>query len=150
MYQSLQNLEAVQQVAREAIPLHLMVSSPPPSARRRRSAALTVLAITAAVIATFLCGCGGTASGPSSAPTSGTDAIVAPNASSDQVSQPADGSSSNSGNAPDTGSGSDASPGGLTPQDTYDICAGGAVCDPSSSGPPYVDGGGLALPDGGS
>ncbi len=150
MYHSLQNLEAVEEVARQAIPLPAIAASPATSACRRRSVGLAVLAVVAAAIATLLCGCGGTVTGPKSPPAGPTDAIVAPDGSSDQATQPAEESSSNPVIAPDPGSSSDPSPAGLSPQDMNEICAGGAVCDPSSSGPPYVDGGGLALPDGGS
>lgn len=147
MYQSLQQLELAERVARDAMPRHAIGSSPRVHARPGRTAIATAIAIAAAVIATLLSGCGGTAPGSDSSPAGIGDTIAAPAAPSDPATAPADDSSSG---AADSSSSSDSSPNGLSPQDMNEICAGGAVCDPSSSGPPYIDGGGLALPDGGS
>jgi hypothetical protein len=110
---------------------------------RRRTVIVTVIVM--ATVGVLLSGCA--ADSNSSSAGSGAT-LVAPDTSGDQVTVPSD-SSSDPSVSSDNGSGDDSSPGGLTPGDMNDICAGGAVCDPSSTGPPYVPGGGLALPDGG-
>ena len=146
MYHSFQQLRLAERPSREDV-MGPHAKSPAPSARARRGRAAVGMGIATAVVAALLSGCGGTAPGSDSSPAGSGDTIVAPAAPSDPATAPADDSSSG---AADSSSSSDSSPGDLSPQDMNEICAGGAVCDPSSSGPPYVDGGGLALPDGGS
>jgi hypothetical protein len=126
--------------------MSLQAVTPSRSERARRGRAAVAVAIGMAVAA-LLAGCAGTTPGSSSAPAGSGDSIVAPAAPTTPTAPTGD-SSSNYGVDPG-GPVTVTSPGGLSPEDMNEICAGGATCDPSSSGPPYVDGGGLALSDGG-
>jgi hypothetical protein len=102
---------------------------------------------------------------PAPAPDTGSDAIdPAPSAGSDD--QPADSADAdiesshvlpeNSGSSdsnPDTDTTTDdtdpadATPGYLDPGETSKICAGGAVCDPTTALPYFQPGGGLTIPN---